>query len=631
MKTDRKRQTEPSVRPDALSAGNNGAEQLARPVAAASAIRAEDILANLAESIIALDPEWRIVYVNAATLPMTGKPAGELPGATCWEEWPDLVGTPVEQAYRKAMEQRIRVQLDFYLQARENWFEICAFPCSAGIAVSWRDISDRKRVEAEAQQHEKELTDFVENAAIGLHWVGFDGTILWANDAELNLLGYTREEYVGRNIREFHVDAAVIDDILERLRRRQELSSYEARLRAKDGSVRYVAITANVYWRDGQFIHTRCLTRDITEEKRGSEVQQRLAAIVESSDDAIISKDLNGIIRSWNRGAERMFGYTAEETLGRPVSMLAIPERMDEMPNILDRIRGGELVHHYETRRRTKDGRTLAISLSVSPIRDAFGTIIGASKIARDITERVRNEEALRETNAALTRANADLEQFAYSASHDLQEPLRMISAYSSMLKRRFGGQLGDVGDEYIRYTVDGVQRMQQLIEDLLAYTHASTFSEEPAEDVDAGEALRTALGRLQDAIATSGASITSTELPRVRMHHFQLEQVLQNLISNAIRYRSEEPPRIHITADREGALWRFSVRDNGIGIDPKYKERIFGMFKRLHSFAEYPGTGMGLAICQRILHRAGGNIWVESELGRGSIFFFTAPAGRGG
>jgi PAS domain S-box-containing protein len=366
--------------------------------------------------------------------------------------------------------------------------------------------------------------------------------------------------------------------------------------------------------------------RDITELKRTVELQERLAAIVESSDDAIVGKDLNGIIRNWNGGAQRIFGYTAEEIVGKPISTLTAPECIDEIPFILERISRGERVDHYETKRKTRDGRIINVSLTISPIRDASGTIIGASKIARDITERKRHEQLLRELNSALRRSNADLEQFVYSASHDLQEPLRTVATYSEMLRRKFGGQLGEAGDKYIGYTVEGALRMDKLLKDLRAFTHASTLSKQPIEDVNAGHSLEHALAGLHRSINDSGATITHTPLPLVRIHDFQLEQLFQNLIGNAIRYRSSEPPQIDIAAERRYDEWLFSVRDNGIGIEPQYKEQIFGIFQRLHSGAEYPGTGMGLAICQRIVERLGGRIWVESELGRGSTFFFTVP-----
>ncbi len=246
-----------------------------------------------------------------------------------------------------------------------------------------------------------------------------------------------------------------------------------------------------------------------------------------------------------------------------------------------------------------------------------------------EITERKRAEAGLARTVVELKQSNADLEQFAYSASHDLQEPLRMIAIYSQMLQRKLGGQLGGSGDDYIGHIVTGVRRMDQLLADLRAFIHASTTGKEPAQDVDAEHALHRALTTLTAAIESSGASIVHGPLPCVRIHEFQLQQLFQNLLGNAIRYRSHQPPQIHVTAERHGDELTFSIRDNGIGIDPEYRDQIFGMFKRLHSSDDYPGTGMGLAICKRIVERAGGRIWVESQPGQGSTFLFTLPASK--
>ncbi len=349
---------------------------------------------------------------------------------------------------------------------------------------------------------------------------------------------------------------------------------------------------------------------------------------MESSDDAIISKDLNGVIRSWNTGAERLFGYTPVEVIGKPITIIIPPDRLGEEPEILKRLQRGERVDHFETIRRSKDGTLLDISLTISPVKDSQGQVVGASKVARNITERKRQEQALTAANAALTQSNADLQQFAYSASHDLQEPLRMVSTYGELLLRDFGGQLGARADEYIGYTIQGALRMEQLLRDLRAYTLASSAGKDAAGEIEAGQSLDKALAVLASAVAESDASITRTALPRVRFHDFQLEQVFQNLIGNSIRYRSGAPLRKPVAAEPKGKDWLFSVRDNGIGIDPQYKEQIFEIFKRLHTTAEYPGTGMGLAICQRVVERAGGKIWVESTLGCGSTFFFTVPRG---
>ena len=243
-------------------------------------------------------------------------------------------------------------------------------------------------------------------------------------------------------------------------------------------------------------------------------------------------------------------------------------------------------------------------------------------------TSRIRREAkaALREANDALMRSNADLQQFAYSASHDLLEPLRMVSTYSELLRRDFAGRLGPNGDEYIGYMIGGALRTAQLLADLRAYIVVSGDGQGPTNDIDANQVLEKALANLDVAIKESGARIESTALPRVRMHEFHLEQLLQNLIGNSLRYRSSAPPRIFVASEQRDKEWLFSVRDNGIGIDPEYRDQIFEIFRRLHSPDAYPGTGMGLAICKRIVERAGGRIWVESELDRGSTFFFTIP-----
>jgi len=243
-----------------------------------------------------------------------------------------------------------------------------------------------------------------------------------------------------------------------------------------------------------------------------------------------------------------------------------------------------------------------------------------------EIAERKRAQAELAHAVQELSQSNADLEQFAYSASHDLQEPLRMVSIYSQMLQRGLDHNLGTTADQCIGFIATGAARMQHLLTDLRAFIQASATGTEPADEADASEALRRALASLTAAIQASGASVRHGPLPKIRIHEFQLEQLFQNLIGNAICYRSQEPPEIEVSAERCADEWRFSVRDNGIGIDPQYKDQIFGIFKRLHSTAHHSGTGMGLAICQRIVERVGGRIWVDSQPGQGSTFSFTVP-----
>jgi PAS domain S-box-containing protein len=716
-----------------------------------------------------------------------------------------------------------------------------------------------------------------------------------------------------------------------------------------------------------------------------NEAEAHLAAIVESSNDAIIGKDLNGIIISWNRAAERIFGYSSEEVIGKPISILAAPSTMDELPLVLERIRRGERVEPYETERRTKDGRIITISLTVSPVRNSAGEIVGASKVARDITEqrrardaqeaierelmllieasghllsspgspdvlrtiielaqrfvtadayavwrwqketgawritsfsglseeyaktefvstadapnlpdtpllfenarrepllkrkrrllraegirsmlviplrivgepsgtvafywraphkfspgevrigtalgnlaaaalgaaelydaqiqsraraewlesrsellaqagailsssldynatlanvaklavpefadwcsvdvidergelrrlaaehtdpekvplayefqekyppreddlvptvlrtgepvlmeevpeqlileRARNPEHLRlmreldlmsliavpmavdgqtlgvitfvntepkrrytaadlqlaeelarraavaisharlfkeskriqdelqRSNEELRRVNEDLNQFAYTASHDLQEPLRMVAVFSQMLQREYANKLDAKANQYINYTVQGARRMEMLVKDLLLYTQAASIDTEPALPVEANKVLDQALSNLRAGIEESGAVIDRRPLPAVRVHEVHLLQLFQNLIGNAIKYRNpDKPPHIEVSFEPAGGFYRFCVSDNGIGVPNVYRQHIFGVFKRLHSGDKYPGTGIGLAICQRIVERYGGRIWVESEQARGSCFYFTLP-----
>jgi len=243
-----------------------------------------------------------------------------------------------------------------------------------------------------------------------------------------------------------------------------------------------------------------------------------------------------------------------------------------------------------------------------------------------DASERRRGEEEREALLAELRRSNEALERFAYVASHDLQEPLRMVTSFTQLLQQRYAGQLDEKADRYIGHAVDGAVRMRGLINDLLAYSRAGTRAAEPGP-TDAGQALERAREMLAAAISASGAEVASDPLPTVRANASQLLQLFQNLLGNAVKFRGGRAPRVHVSARREGAWWIFAVRDNGIGVAPEYFERVFVLFQRLHTRGEYPGSGMGLAICKRIVERHGGRIWLESEPGSGATFFFTLPA----
>ncbi|MDP8980078.1 MAG: PAS domain S-box protein [Acidobacteriota bacterium] len=359
---------------------------------------------------------------------------------------------------------------------------------------------------------------------------------------------------------------------------------------------------------------------DLIERKRGEEGRSQLSAIVEASGDAIYVYDFEGRIRTWNRAAEELFGYRADEITGRSSDTIVPPERRAELPEIINAAgNASDIIRNLETVRMRRDGSVFPALLTISPIHDESGTAVGLSVIARDITERKRAENELR-------RANQDLEQFAYSASHDLQEPLRTIKIYSELLGDHLSAAVEGETAEFLEFLRNAATRMEMLVRDLLAYTQVTRL-EAPMDEVDANEAVVEVIANLGGAIAESSANVTCDKLPSIRVHRTHVRQLLQNLIGNAVKYRSEDrAPEVHIGAERRDGHWVFTVRDNGIGIQPEFKEQIFGLFARLHNADRYDGTGIGLAICQRIVERYHGRIWVESEPGRGSEFRFTLP-----
>ncbi len=352
---------------------------------------------------------------------------------------------------------------------------------------------------------------------------------------------------------------------------------------------------------------------------------EQLSAIIDSSDDAIFAKSLDGIITSWNHGAELLYGYKPDEIIGMPVSILLPSDRTNEIKDILKQIAAGKRIDHFETKRVIKGGHIVDISLTVSPVKDEGGKIIGASSIARDISAQKRLDEILKQTMDELKASNRELEQFAYVASHDLQEPLRLVASYVQLLEQRYQSLFDEQARKYMDYIVSGAKRMQTLINDLLACSRVGTMGKE-LKPVSASKALEYALGNLEMSISQSGGKVTSKQLPTVMGDGVQLTQLFQNLIGNAIKFHSEKPAQVEIAADDAGMSWQFSIKDNGIGIDMKYADRIFTIFQRLHERSKYKGTGIGLAIAKRIVERHHGQIWFESEPGKGTTFFFTLP-----
>ena len=486
------------------------------------------------------------------------------------------------------------------------------------------EIAERTRAQEALRQREAELRDFLENAVLAMHWVAGDGTILWANHAEAELVGYPLEEYVGRSIRDVHADAAVIEDILQRLSRGEQLNGYEARLRRKDGSIRHVRIHSSAFMRDGKFEHTRCFTIDITREQKADRAQRLLAAIVSSCDDGIASKDLNGVVTSWNAAAERIFGYSADEIIGRPITLIIPPELHDDEPKILAKIRRGERIEHFETIRVTKDGRYIDVSLTISPIRDASGKIVGAAKVVRDITERRRAEEALQRAEKLATTG-----RLAATIAHEINNPMQALTNVLALVSYKVS--LDDNTRALVQMAESELSRMSHITRQMLSFyressTPAPVKMTEVLDDVLELFILRMRSNRitLERRYDTAGD---------VRGFPVELSQLFANLIGNAIEAVGDKgricvhvsPYREPNYPKREGV--RVVIGDNGPGIKAGLVSQIFEPF---FTTKAAKGTGLGLWVVRGIVAKHEGSIRMKSRTtqGRsGTVFSVFLPA----
>jgi PAS domain S-box-containing protein len=361
--------------------------------------------------------------------------------------------------------------------------------------------------------------------------------------------------------------------------------------------------------------------------RRAEADSKRLAGMLEQTDDAVVVARIDGTITDWNKGAEHLFGYTASEAVGGSLAMLVPDDHMDEQHDVLERIGSGDALDQYETVRARKGGERIEVSLTTTPLRNDEGKVVAAGSIVRDITARKQAETEREQAEQELERSNTELEQFAYVASHDLQEPLRSIGGFAQLLEERYKDTLDDDGKRFIGFITKGVARMQALIADLLSYSRAGSGALR-TETVDTNALVKETLASLDASVRSTGADVQVGSLPTVVADPAALSQVFGNLLSNALKFTDgNRPTHVDVEAERAGGAWEFTVADNGLGVDPAQAERIFGMFERLHNEDEYGGTGIGLAISKRIVERHGGRIWCEPRQPAGTAFHFTLPA----
>jgi len=468
-------------------------------------------------------------------------------------------------------------------------------------------------------ESEEDLRDFYEHGAMGLQFVGPDGTILRANRAQFELLGCHEADLVGRKLSDFWADPAECESVMARLLQGVPLNNDECRIVGSAG-IRDVLVASTPKHRGAELLYTRVFMRDITERNRAAQTANRLAAIVESSEDAIVSKDSQGIVISWNRGAEALFGYTAGEMIGQSIRKVIPADRQAEEDEVLRRIRAGERLEHYETVRQRKDGSFVDISLSVSPVKDPRGRIVGASKIARDITDRKRAEAAFRESMAAK-------EQFLSMVSHELRTPISIVLGVSRLLAARSDSLSEEERVQAFDDLITQSERLQEIIEHLLILTRMDAAYELSLEFMRVERLAEEVVAAWQRRHPGRDISVDiAADLPIAFGEPSLTRLVLDNLISNAIKYSAPETAvEVRIRAG-EGPLV-VEVLDRGIGLGATEMAEVFEPFFRSNAAREKAGgMGLGLAVCRKIVEAQGGTITVSPRTGGGTVFRFTVP-----
>jgi PAS domain S-box-containing protein len=611
---------------------------------------------------LVLDPAFTIITASDDYLSATMTVREEIAGKNFFEVFPgnpdDIHATGVAKL-RESLQTVLRDKMPHTMQVQKydirrtdgtfeerSWKPLNKPVLNEKNEVAWiihrvEDVTEAMHLEKqlyvseEVVQSEKKFRSMIENnqEAISLFNANFEP--LYRSPSTARISGYTMQEITKKNgVSKLHpADSEKVKQLLKEVAASPG-KSFPISFRQLHKAGHYIwmegTLTNLLHDEDVQAIISNI--SDVTTRKENEELLLLLSSIISFSDDAIISSDTEGNITSWNAGAQNLFGWSAEEILGKPVLLIVPESKKQEELDILKNIREGKFVRHYETQRVRKDGNIVFVSLTASPIKNSEGVITGASKISRDITglkkasnDIVNLNDALEKRATDLQESNLELERFAFIASHDLQEPLRMVTSFLQLLEKRYAEQLDATAKQYIHFAVDGAERMKKLIQDLLEYSRVGV-NRDDYSTVNLDQVVNYACSVFNDRIVSSGARLTIGKLPLVQGGKVQLTQLFQNLLSNAIKYKSKRPLTIEIGCIEKKQEWEFFIADNGIGIDPKFNEKIFIIFQRLHNRSEYAGTGIGLSICKKIVERHGGKMWVESSLDEGSTFRFTIP-----
>ncbi len=764
-----------------------------------------NLLESISEAFYGLDSDWRFIYVNHKAEQLWGRKREELIGKQIWTEFPQSVNTQAYQEMHRALAEQQTVRFESFSSFLNAWVEIEVYPTRTGLSIYFHDITQRKNAEAALEKSQKQLQLITDSLPLLISYVDSDMRYQFVNNGYEKMFGLEHAQIIGR-----HISEIVGQTAFEAVRPEIEATlsgetvRYERPISYSTGT-RFTRTQLLPHRLDnGAVVGFISMVDDITDRKQAEEGLEYLAAIVTSSNDAIVSETLDGIITSWNQGAEKIFGYESHEVIQKPVNILIPPEKLGEEAVLLGKMAAGETVRNYDTIRVKKDSSQIFVSVSLSPLKDGQGKIVGASKIAQDVTERKRAEGALRrygermaainhldhiissnlditqvydsfvkelqalmpldrtaivrlnengdqwqvarqwtqhipaflpgdwrlvqgsviewlvtnripfsepevgehgnwpetailqregirsrlllpliiegrvvavltvasrkpsafseddqsllmtfadqltialqnsdlyeqikrhaaeleqrvtERTAQLEASNKELEAFSYSVSHDLRSPLRAIDGFSRILVRDYAGQLPVAAERYLRLIRDNTRQMGTLIDDLLTF---SRLNRQPLNKQQIGLSLlvRQVYGELTSEEHTRQVELVIADLPDCQADPTLFKQVIVNLMSNALKFTSQRNvARIEVNYQQVDGEGVYSVRDNGAGFDMAYADKLFGVFQRLHRTDEFPGTGVGLAIVNRIIHRHGGRIWAEAAVDQGATFYFT-------
>jgi PAS domain S-box-containing protein len=606
------------------------------------------------DAILVIDAQGTMHYASPSMPRLLGYGEDERIGESAFDfVHPDDVGKVVELFAAAAATPGASDQVETRVKHKDgSWRWVQAVgtnhlddPAVHGIVINLRDITERKNADELLTASEERYRLLAENVSDVIWLTNLHLEYLYVSPSIERLMGFTPEEFMAMTWSQA-ISKESLEIATKRLVAELELEkaggadpdrvvTMELEVKKKDGFWMWTEVKITFMRdNDGKAIGLLGMTRDISERKRLEdklrESELKLRTVVGSITDGLIITDMTGMITDANEAAVRIGKHeSVEEWQGRNgLDFVEESDRKRIAKIVIATIKDPERLHSdfFEYTAKNKDGTPFYGESSIAVIRDSSGKPTGIVFVTRDISERKRLERDLRKALDDLQRSNKDLEQFVYVASHDMQEPLRMISSYTQLLGKRYKGKLDSDADEFIGFAVDGASRMQKMINDLLIFSRVTTRGKD-FEPVDLEKVLSDAIDNLKIAIEENKATITHDPLPKVMADEPQMVRLLQNIIGNAIKFHGQEPPIIHVSAKEGTEEWAISVKDNGIGIDKKFFDHLFIVFQRLHTRDQYPGTGIGLAVCKKTVERHGGRIWVESEgEGKGSAFTFTLP-----